>query len=136
MQLLAVANIQERDAQARALCPIVMARCLSSGHNDCPAPHKMLLFLSFISSLLPAAFLPHFRTYVVAEHVLLGADFDGIGDKAEDRSHPEEHRESAEKVLAELDPFRRRPGRRQSVRPVALEDGLGLRCSQALQKKD
>lgn len=73
------------------------------------------------------------RTYVVAEHVLLGADFDRVSDEAKDGADPQEHGKSAEEVLAELDPFRRRLWWSQGVGAVAFKDGLSLRCCQALQ---
>ena len=72
-------------------------------------------------------------TYVVAEHVLFGADFDGISDEAEDGAHPQQHRKAAKEVLAEFHPFRRRLGRCQGVGSVAFKDGLRLRYSQALE---
>lgn len=72
-------------------------------------------------------------TYVVAEDILFGADFDRIGDEAKDGSDPEKHGKSAKEVLAKFHPFRRRFRRRQGIGAVALKDGLSLRCSQALQ---
>lgn len=71
-------------------------------------------------------------TYVVAEHVLFGADFDRVGDKAEDGADPQQHGKAAKEVLAEFHPFGRRLWWRQGVGTVAFKDGLGLRCCQTL----
>ena len=73
-----------------------------------------------------------FDAYVVSEHIGRVADFDGVGDVAEDGSDPEEHREAAKKLFAEFDPFRRRFGRRQGVGSIPLQVGLGLSCGQSL----
>ena len=75
-------------------------------------------------------------SYVVAEDVLFAADFDGVGEEAEDGTDPQQQRESTEEVLAELDPLGRHLGRRQRVGPVTLENRLGLCHCQTLQKKN
>ena len=59
----------------------------------------------------------------------------GIGHIAEDGSHPEEERKTAEQILAELHPLRCGPGRRQSVRSIAGKHLLGLGSGQALERK-
>jgi hypothetical protein len=67
------------------------------------------------------------RTHVISEYILLGTDFNGIGDEAEDSTDPEEHGEASEEVLAKFHPFGSRLGRRQSVGSVPLQIGFGLR---------
>lgn len=60
------------------------------------------------------------------------AVFDAVGDEAEQGADPEHQREAAEEVLGEFDPFGRRFGRRQRVRPVALQIGRRLLRRQSL----
>lgn len=67
-------------------------------------------------------------TYVVAKHIFLSADFDGVSNKAKYGTDPEKHGETPEEVLAELDPFRRHFWWRQGVRAVTLKNRLGLGC--------
>jgi len=43
----------------------------------------------------------------------------GVGEETEDGAYPQQDRESAEHLLAELDPLRSRLGRSQLVRAVS-----------------
>jgi len=61
-------------------------------------------------------------TYVVAGRVLGGAGLDGVGDEAEHGADPQQQREAAEQLLAELDPLGRRLGRTQLVGSVTSQD--------------
>lgn len=63
---------------------------------------------------------------VVVRRLLEGGCLDRVGQEAEDGAQPQEHGEPAKEVLAKLDPFRRRRGRRQLVGAVPVLVGLGL----------
>ena len=57
---------------------------------------------------------------VVVRRLLEGAGLDAVREEAEDGAEPEQQREPAEQVLAELDPLGRLGRRRQSVGAISL----------------
>ena len=61
-------------------------------------------------------------TYVIAWGILGGGGLNGIGDKTENGSDPQQQGETSEELFAELDPFGRGFGRGQFVGTVTLHD--------------
>ena len=59
------------------------------------------------------------NTHVVAGRILWSGRLNGVGEETEDGAYPQQDRESAEHLLAELDPLRSRLGRSQLVRAVS-----------------
>ena len=60
---------------------------------------------------------------VIIWRLLEGAGLDSVGEEAEDGAEPEQQREAAEQVLAELHPLGRLGRRRQSVGAISLLAG-------------
>ncbi len=72
------------------------------------------------------------RAHIVFERILAGGDVDTVGDEAENGADPEQHREAAEQILAELHPLGHFLRRTERVRTVPLHDLPRLLISQAL----
>jgi len=51
------------------------------------------------------------QTYIVARDVLVGGGLNTVCEEAEDRSNPQQDRETAEQLFTELDPLRDGLGR-------------------------
>ena len=71
-------------------------------------------------------------TYVVARRIFWCGGLYRVGYEAEDRSDPQEDRESAKQLFAELDPLGDRLGRTEHVWSVAVEYLASTLCCQAL----
>ena len=73
----------------------------------------------------------HAQVQVVVRRLLQGGGLDAVGQEAEHRAQPQQHREPAEERLEELDPDWRGGRRRQGVGAVPLEVDLGLGLGEA-----
>ena len=72
-------------------------------------------------------------TYIVSSGILVASCLDTVGDEAKDGTHPQQQRETAEQLLAELDPLGSGLWRRQLVGAVTLQEALRLLHSQTLK---
>ena len=58
------------------------------------------------------------QTHIVTRHIFIGRGLNAVGKEAEYGANPQQDREAAKQLFAELDPLGRRLGRRQLVTAV------------------